>query len=93
VTTQRYESVWDALEDVPGGAEDLKIRSALVQDLAARITRSGMTPDRAAEHFGVTEVRISDLMQGRIDVFSIDTLVRMLATAGLHVELRVREAS
>jgi predicted XRE-type DNA-binding protein len=93
VTSKRYDSVWNALEDMPGAVEDMKIRSALVQDLAARITRSGSTPGEAAEQFGVTQLRISDLMQGRIDVFSIDTLVKMLATAGLHLELRVLEAS
>jgi predicted XRE-type DNA-binding protein len=36
---------------------------------------------------------MSDLMRGKIDLFSIDTLVNMLATAGLHVEMRVGEAA
>ena len=93
MTATRYASVWDALEDGPGAVEDLKIRSALMQDLAARITSSGSTPGEAAEQFGVTQVRISDLLAGRIDAFSIDTLVTMLATAGLHLDLRVSEAS
>ncbi|MEP7370562.1 MAG: type II toxin-antitoxin system RelE/ParE family toxin [Dermatophilaceae bacterium] len=89
MTATRYASVWDALEDGPGTVEDLKIRAALMQDLAARITSSGTTPSYSAEQFGVTQGRISDLMTGRIDVFSIDTLVTMLATAGLHLDLHV----
>lgn len=52
-----------------------------------------MTQSEAAQQFGVTQPRISDLMRGKIDVFSIDALVNMLTSAGLHVDLRVRAAS
>lgn len=31
-------------------------------------------------------------MRGKIDLFSIDTLVNMLTAAGLHIDLRVRDA-
>jgi predicted XRE-type DNA-binding protein len=92
VTIKRYASVWDALEDTPGVAENLKIRSALMQELTAHITRAGMTQSETAQQFGVTQPRISDLMRGKIDLFSIDTLVNMLAAAGLQVDLRVRQA-
>ena len=52
-----------------------------------------MTQAEAARRLGVTQPRISDLTRGKIDLFSIDTLVNMLTAAGLHVDLRVREAS
>lgn len=93
VTTKRYASVWDAIEDTPAEAENLKIRSALMQQLAADITAAGMTQSAAADQFGVTQPRISDLMRGKVDLFSIDTLVNMLPVAGLHVDLRIRQAS
>ena len=93
MTTKRYASVWDALEDTPGAAENLKIRSALMQELTAHIISAGMTQSAAAQQFGITQPRISDLMRGKIDVFSIDTLVNMFPAAGLHVDLRVRQAS
>jgi predicted XRE-type DNA-binding protein len=92
VTTRRYESVWDALEDTPGVAENLKIRSVLMQELTAFVTNTSLTQQEAAARFGVTQPRISDLMRGKIDLFSIDTLVNMLTAAGLHVDLRVRKA-
>ncbi|MGH8989150.1 MAG: helix-turn-helix domain-containing protein [Acidimicrobiales bacterium] len=41
--------------------------------------------------FGVTRPRISDLTRGKVDRFSIDTLVNMLTAAGLHLDLLVRE--
>jgi len=93
VTTKRYASVWDAIEDTYAEAENMKIRSALMQQLAAHITAAGMTQSAAADQFGVTQPRISDLMRGKINLFSIDTLVNMLPAAGLHVDLRIRQAS
>jgi predicted XRE-type DNA-binding protein len=43
--------------------------------------------------FGVTQPRVSDLMRGKIALFSLDTLVNMLAEAGLRVEMRVASAA
>lgn len=91
--TERHASVWDALEDTAGAAENMRIRSALMQELVAYIDKTGMTQAQAARQFGVTQPRISDLARGKIDLFSIDALVNMLTAAGLHLDLRVREAS
>lgn len=93
MTTERHVSVWDALEESPEAAENLKIRAALMQELSAFIERSGLTQAQAARRFGVTQPRISDLTRGKIELFSIDALVNMLTAAGLHLDLRVREAS
>ena len=93
MTTERHASVWDAVEESPEEAENLKIRAALVQELSVYIERSAMTQAQAARRLGVTQPRISDLTRGKIDLFSIDTLVNMLTAAGLHLDLRVREAS
>jgi predicted XRE-type DNA-binding protein len=92
MTAKRYSSVWDAIEDTPGAAENMKIRSVLMQELVAYINNAGMTQGEAAKQFGVTQPRISDLMRGKIDLFGIDTLVNMLTSAGLHLDLRVRAA-
>lgn len=91
--TQRFASVWDAIEDTPALAENMKLRSSLMLALKEHIGREGMSQSQAARLFGVTQPRISDLMRGRIDLFAIDTLVNMLATAGLHVELHVGKAA
>jgi predicted XRE-type DNA-binding protein len=93
MTTERHASVFDAIEESPGEAENLKIRATLMHELSSYIERSGMTQGQAARRFGVTQPRISDLTRGKIDLFSIDTLVNMLTAAGLHLDLRVREAS
>jgi predicted XRE-type DNA-binding protein len=91
--SQRFESVWDAIEDTPAQAENMKVRSALMIALKERIEAQGLSQANAAKLFGVTQPRISDLLRGKIMLFSIDTLINMLATAGLHVELQIAQAA
>ncbi len=74
-------------------AEHLRIRSALMATLCEVIESRGLTQKRAAQELGVTQPRISDLVRGKIDLFSIDTLVDMLARAGLQVEMRVAQTA
>jgi Uncharacterized conserved small protein len=72
-------------------AEHLRIRSALMATLGELIAKRGWSQNEAAKLLGVTQPRVSDLMRGKIDLFSIDTLVDMLAKTGCHVELRVAQ--
>ena len=92
MSNERFSSVWDAIEDTPAEAENMKLRSALIMALKERITREGLSQSQAAKLFGVTQPRISDLLRGKINLFGLDTLVNMAVAAGLHVELRVMEA-
>ena len=91
-TAKRYQSVWDAIEEQPVEPESLKVRAALMAELAAYIDHEGLTQAQAARRFGVTQPRISDLVRGKIDLFSIDTLVNMLSAASLHLDVVVRPA-
>ncbi|MGH7771827.1 MAG: helix-turn-helix domain-containing protein [Candidatus Binatia bacterium] len=68
-------------------AEHLKIRSHLMAHLRKLIESRGLTQAQAADLFKVTQPRISDLVRGKIDIFSIDTLVSMLACAGVRVKV------
>ncbi|HEX5721005.1 MAG TPA: helix-turn-helix transcriptional regulator, partial [Thermoanaerobaculia bacterium] len=76
----------------PEEAEHLRIRSDLMIALRKLIQDRNLTQAEAARVFGVTQPRISNLVRGRIDLFSIDTLVDMLARAGVHVEIVVSAA-
>ena len=70
-------------------AEYLKIRSTLMIHLRKTIEAKGMKQSEAAKLLGVTQPRISDLYKGKIHLFSIDSLVDMLAHAGVPVKLVV----
>ena len=87
--TQRFISVWDALENTPQEAASMKARSALMMALAEVIRERGITQGEAAALFGVTQPRMSDLVRGKISLFSLDTLIDMAATAGMAPTVKV----
>ena len=84
MTEQTFSSVWDVIEDTPQQAASMRAKSELMQALEQTIRQRGMTQQDAAALFGVTQPRISDLMRGKIGLFSLDALMDMAATAGLH---------
>ncbi|MBV8923758.1 MAG: XRE family transcriptional regulator [Bradyrhizobium sp.] len=93
MTKKRFSSVWDAIEDTAAQAENMKLRSALIIALKDHITRAELSQSEAAKLLGVTQPRISDLMRGKIELFGLDTLVNMVASAGLRVEMRISDAA
>jgi predicted XRE-type DNA-binding protein len=93
MSNETFASVWDAIEDTPAEAENMKLRSSLMRALTAHIRSQGWTQAEAARRLGVTQPRVSDLVRGKINLFALDTLVNMLAAAGLHVEIHVAEAA
>jgi predicted XRE-type DNA-binding protein len=88
---ERFDSIWDALEDTPEQAENMKLRAVLLTAIKDQISKRQLTQAEAAKLFGVTQPRISDLIRGKFYVFGLDNLVNMTVAAGLHVELRVLE--
>lgn len=93
MSKQKFSSVWDAIEDTPQQAASMKARSALMIELQEYIKTSGMTQRQAADLFGVTQPRISDLVRGKIELFSIESLMDMATAAGMKVEVRLKKAA
>jgi predicted XRE-type DNA-binding protein len=91
MTEQRFTSIWDAIEDTPAEAENMKMRSMLMVALKTQIQRVGLTQAEAARLLGVTQPRVSDLMRGKINLFGLDALVNMATAAGLRVQLQIVE--
>ena len=90
--SETFSNVWDALEDDQAERETLKIKSRLMMDIEQRIKTQGLTQIKAARLLGVSQPRISDLVNGKLDRFTIDMLITMLAKLGLHVELVLKAA-
>jgi predicted XRE-type DNA-binding protein len=88
-----FTSVWDAIEDTPAEAENMKLRSALMMALEDHIRGQGWTQAEAACRLSVTQPRISDLLRGKIHLFGLDTLVNMVVAAGLRVEMHIAKAA
>lgn len=85
----RFASVWDALEDDPVRVENLKLRSALMVEIAERIKDQGLTQTQAAEALHVTQPRVSALLKGKINDFRLDSLVDMAQRLGMRVSINV----
>ena len=88
-----FASVWDAIEDTPAEAENMKLRSALMMALEEHIRSQGWTQAEAARRLSVTQPRVSDLLRGKIHLFGLDTLVNMVVAARLRVEMHVAKAA
>ena len=93
MSKQRFASVWDAIEDTPEEAENMRLRSILMMALKNHLTGTGMSQAQAAKLLGVPQPRVSDLMRGKINLFGLDALVNMATAAGLQIELRVLESA
>ncbi len=93
MSNEQFASVWDAIEDTPAEAENMKLRSSLMMALKEQITRHGWTQAEAASRFGVTQPRVSDLTRGKINLFALDALVNLAVPAGLHIEMRIAHAA
>ena len=93
MSNKRFANVWDAIEDTPEQAENMRLRSALMIALKRHLARTDLTQAQIAKMFGVTQPRVSDLLRGKIEVFGLDALVNMAAAAGLKVQLSVRKAA
>jgi predicted XRE-type DNA-binding protein len=89
--TQGSSNVFEDLGFEPAEAANLKIRADLMLDLRRHIQRNGWTQAQAAEFFGETQPRISNLLKGEISRFSVDKLIVMLARAGITVQVETKQ--
>jgi len=85
--TRSSGNVFRDLGFSPDATEHLKVRSYLMLNLQKAIAVRGLKQGEAAERLGVTQPRISDLMRGRIDLFSTDALIDMLARLGVRTKV------
>ena len=71
----------------PHEAEHLLVRSDLMIKVQELIASRRLTQAEVAKILRVTQPRVSDLLRGRIDLFSTDALIDMLARLGVRVRL------
>ena len=72
----------------PEEAAILQMRSDLMIDLRKWIKTKRLTQTKAAEILGVSQSRVSDLMRGKWERFSLEMLITLATRVGMHVSLR-----
>ena len=86
---QSFDSVWDALEDDPIIAENMKLRSMLLIAITKNIESRNINQTAIAELLEITQPRVSALLKGKIEDFRLDTLVNIAHRLGLHIDLKI----
>jgi predicted XRE-type DNA-binding protein len=82
-------NIFEDLDLEPAEAAILQMRAKLMSDLREYVQSSGMTQTEAAEILGVTQSRVSDLMRGKWEKFSLEMLITLEARAGRQVTLEL----
>jgi predicted XRE-type DNA-binding protein len=72
----------------PEEAAILQMRSDLMVDLRKWIKTKRLTQTKAAEILGVSQSRVSDLIRGKWERFSLEMLITLATRVGMHVSLR-----
>jgi len=73
----------------PAEAEVMKLRAEVMIRMKQQFKENGWTQTEAARRLGITQPRISRLVKGKTEDFSLDMLLTLAARAGLHPELRL----
>ena len=85
-----FANIWDALEDNPEEAANMTMRSDVMIAIKDAVRGWKTTQVRAARRLGITQPRLNDPLHGKINKFSIETLLSLARRAGLEVKLDVR---
>ena len=72
-----------------GEAAVLALRADLMGRLRLLVQNKGWTQAQAAQRFGIAQSRVSDLVRGKWDKFSLDMLITLAARAGQKVVLEM----
>lgn len=81
-------NVFAALEiDRP---EEELAKAKLLRQVSALIKNSGLSQKEVARRLGITQPKVSMLVNGRLSQFSTDSLLHYLSILGCEVEIRVK---
>lgn len=67
-------------------AQNLRLRSFLMDKIAFWIQENALTQKKAAKALGVTQSRVSDITTGKIHKFTVDNLMYLLGTTGVSFQ-------
>lgn len=93
ISGQVFASVWDALEDSPAEAANMRLRSELMIAVQETVAVWRLTHAEAARRLDVTQPRMNDLLRGRVGKFSLDALILLAERAGLSVRVQIEQAA
>jgi predicted XRE-type DNA-binding protein len=90
---QTFVNVWDAIAETAEEAANLRLREEVAIALRRVVEGWETTQAQAARRLGVTQPRLNDLLRGRLERFSLDTLIGLAERAGLAVRIEISRAA
>ena len=72
----------------PEEAAILQMRSEIMADLRKFIETKKLTQAKAADILGVSQSRVSDLIRGKWEKFSLEMLIALATKAGMRISLK-----
>jgi len=81
--TRSSGNVFSAVGFSAEEVEHLKVRADLLIQIQTALKARALKPAEAAKLLGVSQPSLNDLASGRIDIFSIDSLIDLLARLGV----------
>ena len=87
--TESSGNVFADLGYSPDESAILKMRADLMADLRKYIGTKQLTQNEAAKIFGVSQSRVSDLITGKWEKFSLEMLITLATKAGKRVTLKI----
>ena len=86
-TTKSSGNVFVDLGFDPAEAAVLQMRSNLMSDLRLYIEKQNLTQAAAAKRLGIAQSRVSDLVRGKWDKFSLEMLITLEARLGRTIRV------
>ena len=86
-----HSSTGNVFEDLGFSSDEavvLQMRADLMAELRKVIEARKLTQARAAKLLGVSQSRVSDLVRGKWEKFSLEMLITLATRAGLHVTVK-----
>lgn len=93
MTSETYESVWDAICDTREEAVNLQLRSELMSAIRTRVKGWKRAETESAMRLGLTRPRLNDLTRGKLEKFSLDALVNIAVAAGFRPSIHLNDAT
>ena len=87
---KKASGVFESLGFSPEEAEHLRVRAELLAALQETIRKKGFKQAALAKALGISQPRVSNLLSGRIDLFSADALIELLARIGIGVRVTLK---
>jgi predicted XRE-type DNA-binding protein len=93
IEVQTFGDVFDAISDTPAEAANMKARADLLSAVKSQVKSWKVAQGVAATRLGITRPRLNDLLQGKLEKFSLDALVNLAAASGLVLEMKFAAAA